>query len=141
MKLLELNLKTPTTEVFSGKVRSVALTTAEGRMVVLPGHIDLTGNILFSDITFTSNGVVKTYFARNGVVYVDKNENSVDILCLSIEEKKVVKTVEVERYLEWINKQLDKSDPSNSKVNKYQIQFLENEKIALVNQLGESVEK
>jgi F-type H+-transporting ATPase subunit epsilon len=136
MKLLELNLKTPTKEIFNGQVRSVAVTTTEGRMVVLPGHIDLTGNISFSDITMIDQeGVETTYFARNGIIYVDKNENTVDILCLSIKEKQEIKPVEVERYLKWIEKQLSKSDTENSKVNQYQIQFLENEKISLVKKL------
>jgi len=137
MKLFKLNLRTPVETLFSEEVESVSLNTAAGRIVVLPGHIDLTGNIDFTDVKLKHNGKDKVFFARNGIVHVDKSANTVDVLCFSIKKQKEVEYADVEKYLAWIEERLGEEEFEGKKISSYQYSFLENEKIGLVKKLEE----
>jgi len=133
MKKFKLNLKTPEKTVFSDDVNSVSVSTVKGRMTILAGHVDLTGNIIFSDVVVKKDGEEKEYYVRNGIVFIDKKEDEVSILCLSIKEKNEINCLDIEKYLDIINQLIEKEKGSDE----HQYRYLDNERIGLIKKLSE----
>lgn len=137
MNNFKLNLKTPVKTYFSEDAYSVAVTTSAGRITILPGHIDLTGNILFSDVIIKHGDVENEFFVRNGVIHVDKKLNTVEVLCMSIKERSEIDCSDIENYIQWIDDRLKHEGPEGKVMNEYQYRFLDNEKVCMVKKLKE----
>jgi len=126
----QLEIKTPLESVYSGEVNSLLVGTESGEMLVLPHHTALVGSIVFSNIVISNENKIEEYSVRNGFLNIDNAANTVEILCVNCEKKQTVNYTSVESYLKFLDKELEGKD-----VNEYQLQFLENEKFAVVKQL------
>jgi F-type H+-transporting ATPase subunit epsilon len=126
----KLTIKTPSESVFEGEVKSLMVDTESGKMMVLPHHTSLVGAVAFSNVLISSGDKLQEYSVRNGFLSIDNASNSTDLLCIHCEKTQTVKYTSVASYLKYLEEEL-KSDSLNS----YQLQFLEDEKFAVVKQL------
>lgn len=129
-KTFKLTIKTPLETVFENDVNSLTVDTEEGRMVVLPHHTSLIGKIKFSNIIIGFNQQIKEFSIRRGFLNVSNENNSTEILCIHCEQTQTLTYTSVEGYLKFLEKEL-----SSENLNPYQLQFLENEKFAVIKQL------
>jgi len=81
----KLSIKTPLKEEFNQEVLEFQIDTELGRMSVLPKHASLTGSVVFSKATIKFDNTIQKYFIKNGILFVDPNENTTHLLCLSCE--------------------------------------------------------
>lgn len=68
---------------------------------------------------------------KNGVIFISVESNETRILCYSCQETKDVEYQSAAEYLTYVEEQLK----NGADLNQFQIQFLENEKIAMVKQM------
>ncbi|MDD4352107.1 MAG: F0F1 ATP synthase subunit epsilon [Candidatus Gracilibacteria bacterium] len=129
-KTFKLTVKTPTENVYEGEVNSLLVDTELGRMMVLPHHAALVGSITFSDTIISADNKLRAYNIRTGFLSIDNDENSVEILCNHCEQSQTLTYTSVEKYLEFLQGELQSEN-----LNPYQLEFLENEKFAVVKQL------
>ena len=125
-----LAIKTPTETIYDGDVNTLTVETETGRMVVLPHHASLIGVISFSNTLISSNEKLEEYSIRNGFINVDRDNNTCHIHCLTCEKTQTVKYTTIEQYLEFL-----KTELKTDNLNRYQLEFLENEHFAVVKQL------
>lgn len=126
----QLVIKTPLETVLDEKVKSLVVDTEEGKMMVLPHHTSLVGSISYSSIIISYGDQIKEFSLRNGFINIDNQANRTEITCIHCEKSQTVTFTNVEKYLNFLEGEL-KSD----KLNSYQLEFLENEKFAVVKQL------
>jgi F0F1-type ATP synthase epsilon subunit len=131
MKTFKLAIRTPLRTAFSKEVSEFHIDTETGRMVVLPGHTDLTAAVLFSKVVIKFGDTIDKYFIKNGILNVDRHNNSVELLCLSADEASDVTLTSVQDYLDMISQKLD----NHESLSDYQIIFLKKEHFALKKQL------
>lgn len=133
MKTFNLTIRTPLTTAFNQEVNEFQIDTETGRMVVLPGHTDLIGSVVFSKVVIKFGDTVAKYYIKNGVLNVDRHHNSVEVLCMSADETSDVSLTSIQDYLAMINKKLD----NHESLSEYQIIFLKKEHFALKKQLDQ----
>lgn len=130
-KTFHLSVRTPEAEVISREVNSIKVGTEDGPMVVLPHHASLTGSIPFSRLFIREPDSEKEYLLRSGIIFVSVENNSTRILCYSCQEVKDVEYKTAKEYLDFIEEKLK----AGADLNDYQLKFLANEKIAMVQQI------
>ena len=122
-----LTIQTPESSVFEGEITSVQLKTEQGNMEVFPGHAPLQGTISFSRTVVKQADKEETYLLRQGMIFVDHLENTVRILAYAANKASEIDTKTAQEYLDMIKESLAKKED----LNKYQIQFLEESRIAV----------
>lgn len=127
METFQLTIQTPKTEVFSGDAQKVHLRTETGEAELYKGHTSFMGSISFSAATVTTDKGDESYLLRQGFVFSDPAENKVRILAYSADKKAQMNRTTAEEYMKMIQDSLD----ANEDLTKYQIQFLEEQKIAV----------
>lgn len=137
MKTFKLSIRTPLTTAFSEEVSEFHVDTETGRMVVLPGHADLTGSVIFSKVVIKFGDTVAKYFIKNGILNVDRHHNSVELLCMAADEASDVTLTSVQEYLDMIGEKLENHDSLSD----YHIIFLKKEHFALKKQLEHMSDK
>ena len=131
MKTFTLSIRTPLRTAFAKEVSEFHIDTETGRMVVLPGHTDLVGSIVFSKAVIKFEDTVSKYFIKNGILNVDHYNNSVEVLCMSADEVSDVSLTSIQEYLDMISEKLK----NHESLSEYQIIFLKQEHFALKKQL------
>lgn len=131
MKTFKLVIRTPLQTAFSKEVSEFHVDTETGRMVVLPGHTDLTGSVVFSKVVIKFEDTIDKYFIKNGILNVDRHNNSVELLAMSSDEASDVTLTSVQEYLDMISDKLEQHESLSD----YQIIFLKKEHFALKKQL------
>ena len=127
----QLNVRTPEAEIVSKEVDSVRVGTENGPMVIYPHHASLSGTIPFSRLFVRSGNSETEYLVKNGVLFISVETNETKILCYSCLETKDVEYQSAAEYLAYVEEQLK----AGANLNQFQMQFLENEKIAMVKQM------
>jgi len=130
-KTFRLTIKTPLETVFDNDVKSLVVDTDEGKMMVLPHHTSLVGNIKFSNIIVSINDQIKEYSIRRGFINISNDNNNTEILCIHCEQTQTLTYTSVETYLNFLSKELEADN-----LNPYQLQFLGDEKFAVIKQLN-----
>lgn len=130
-KTFHLTVRTLETEVISAEVTSVKVGTEDGPMVIYPGHASLTGSIPFSRLVTRDDSSEKEYLVRNGIVFISLETKSTQILCYSCVETKDIEYKSAREYLDFIEAKLN----AGENLNDYQLKYLQNEKIGLVQQM------
>lgn len=130
-KTFHLSVRTLETEAISREVNSIKVGTEKGPMVVLPRHASLTGSVPFSRLFVRDATSEKEYLVRNGIIFVSLENNSTQILCYSCQEVKDMEYKSAREYLDFIEAKLQ----AGENLNDYQLKYLANEKIAMVQQI------
>lgn len=130
-KTIHLTVRTPEAEILSQPATIIKAATEDGPMIIYPQHASLTGSILFSRLVVGDEHSEKEYLMRNGVIFISVDTKSVNILCYSCQEIKDIEYKTAKEYLEFVEVKLKEG----ADLNEYQLKFLENEKIAMVQQL------
>jgi F0F1-type ATP synthase epsilon subunit len=129
----KLIIQTPEKEVFNGEAVSIALTMEGGRAVLMARHASLVGTIRFTSATVVTGGQETTdrYMIRQGVLNFDNDTNTCRVMAYYCELESEVSVEDAKEYLEFIEAELAKG----SDLSEFQIDYLENEKIAVSKQL------
>jgi len=121
-----LNLRTPDKTFFDGEVNSVKLETALGQTEIFSNHAPLIGSIGFSRVIVRAGEHETDFLIRQGLVFVDALQNTVSMLAYYCEEFAEVDPATIAEYTKLIlEKFKDKKD-----LNKYQLTFLEDQKVS-----------
>jgi len=130
-KTFHLSVRTPESEIISKEVNSIKVSTENGPMVVYPRHGSLSGSIEFSRLFIRTEHAETEYLIKNGVIFISVQENSTRIMCFSCQETKDIEYTSAAEYLQYVEERLKAGEDLND----FQLQFLQNEKIAMVKQL------
>ena len=130
MKTFQLSIKTPVETILEVEAKELRINTESGRMCILPGHAALTGYVMFSKMMVIFEKTTEEFFVKNGILFVDQNENSVQLLCLSCEETSEVTLTTIEEYIKMVEKQIKEKKYESE----YQLEFLKKEAFALTKQ-------
>jgi|CXWL01.1.fsa_nt_gi F0F1-type ATP synthase epsilon subunit len=130
-KTFHLSVRTPESEILSQEVVSIKIGTDKGPMVVLPHHASLSGSVSFSRFFVREANAEREYLVRNGIIFVSLETNTTSILCYSCQEVKDIEYKTASEYLTFIEEKLK----AGADLNDYQLKFLANEKIAMVQQM------
>jgi F0F1-type ATP synthase epsilon subunit len=131
-KTFRLIVRTPDEEICNKEIHSLKVTTELGEMMVYPGHASLSGSILFSKMTVKGDGFEDHYLVRRGLIFVSMEENKTTVMAYSIKKTDAVDYKTLHEYLEHVRAELAKG---HENLNKFQITYLENERIAVQKEL------
>lgn len=128
-------IRTPEDEIASKEVESVYATTEAGDMMLLPEHASFSGVVSFSPIVLKDGDVEETYVAKRGVLFFSNVRNEGTLLASECHEKEALDYEGLKGYLELIEEKLKSGD--TEALSDYQMKFLENERLAVVQQMEE----
>ena len=126
-----LTIESPEELFFRGEADSLLLQTVTGEAEILPGHAALAGSFAFSPLHVRTGDHEEDFIARQGLVFVDPRQNSVRVLAYYCVKKADIDLKTIKEYMEFILKKME----SGADLNKYQLRFLEEEKISLQKKL------
>lgn len=133
MKTFTLNIRTPEKEVFKGEVSKVKFSDETGELTILPNHASMTATIDFSSLVFTlADGTEEDFMIKRGIAMVYNRQNRVDIDVLECQKTGEMSPVTAEEYLSFLMEKL----ANRSDLSKFQIDFLEEEKLVIEKQIG-----
>lgn len=132
MKTFNLTIRTPEKQVYSGPAIYLKLFTEAGLLKLFPGHADLTGVVTFSPVIFENDhGQEEIYIAKRGLLRVDCQRNSIDLMVLDCQLKAEMNHASSLEYLQFIEKELaQKHDLSD-----FKIRYMEEEKVMIEKQI------
>ncbi len=119
-------IRTPEAEVYSGQADSVSLATELGAIQIFPGHASLQGVIVFSPLRLDMGERRDDYVIQRGFVMVDQEKDEVSIMVYRCEKRAEMELVTAKQYLDYILKILERREG----VGRYQLEYLEEEKTA-----------
>lgn len=127
-----LTVRTPAQEVLQlSNATGVKVHTEGGQIEILPGHATTVGTIVFSRMTVTTADSADDYIVQRGMIFVSREKNSVQVLAYQCQKIQDIEYKNAQEYLEFVEERLKAGDDLND----YQLKYLENEKIAMVQQI------
>ena len=126
-----LTVRTPESEIISEAVNSLKVMTEGGEIEIYPHHASLTGSIMFGKMQVRMPKEELDYVVQRGILFVSVEKNTVQILCFSCQLYKEIEYKSAKSYLEFIEEKLKEG----VNLNDFQLKYLENEKIAMVQQV------
>ncbi len=114
------------------QVESVSVVTDKGPMIIYGKHASLTGKIAFSVLKIKHGNMLESFMVRNGLLFINNDENAVVILASTIEQIAEVSIETIESYLAKVRDQLE----NDQTLLPIQFRYLENEKLTLMEQLS-----
>jgi len=133
MLTFNLNIRTPEKEVFKGEVTKVKFSDETGELTILPHHASMTSTIDFSALIFTKpDGTEEDYLIKRGIAMVYNKQNRVDIDVLECIKTGEISPVTAEEYLKFVMDKLAKRQD----LSKFQLDYLEEEKLVIEKQIG-----
>jgi len=126
-----LVIRTPEQEILDRQVASVYLTTELGDMMIMPDYAAFAGSITYSPIILQFDSKEEEYLATNGVVFFSFEKNEAHILCQRMDLRDKVDYDGLHSYLKLVEEQIARGE----EISQIHMQFLENQKVALVEQI------
>jgi F0F1-type ATP synthase epsilon subunit len=132
MNTFDLLIQTPDHEAYRGPANLVTLSSDTGEMQILPGHASMLGTITYTPVRVNNGSHQEDFVLRQGFVFVDQENKSVQVLGLSCEKTDEINEVTAKEYYDFIISKLDKPEELNA----YQLKHLEGQKMSLEKQFG-----
>ena len=127
-----LTVRTPEQQVLKlDNALSVQLNSETGQMEIMAGHATTVGTILFTTMKVTTPESANDYVVQRGMVFVSQEKKEVQVLAYQCQKIQDVEYKSAKEYLEFVEERLKAGDDLND----YQLKYLENEKIAMVQQM------
>lgn len=126
-----LTIRTPEGEIFSKRILSISIATEGGELQVFAHHASMTASILFSIMKIHMEEADIDYAVQQGILFVSVEDNTATLLCYSCKAVKDIEYKTAKQYLEFIEEKLR----SGENLNEYQIKYLENQRIGMVQQI------
>ncbi len=120
-------LRTPLKTLFEGDAARVSGVTEYGTIEIHPGHVALTGTIDFSEFEIEHEHIVERFFAKQGFLHTNPDDDTVEIHVLSGEKKEEADVKSLKEYREFILEKLK----SGEKLGDFQLRHLEESKSAV----------
>lgn len=133
--IFRITVRTPEAEVVSRDVESLSVSTETGEMMILPEHAALGGVISFSPLVLKSGDHEEQYLVQRGVLFFSNERNEAVILCSRCDTREKLDFNSVKEYLRFVEEKLAAGE--GDELSAYQYRFLENERLALVQQVEE----
>ena len=133
MRTFELTIRTPNEDVYVGtSVVSLSFSSELGALQIFANHASLTASIGFSPVRIESDKEgEESYIIRNGIFLFNNAENKALLLALHAEPKSEISHKTAKEYLEFLQERLAMGED----LSKYQVLYLEGEKLAVEEQL------
>lgn len=132
-KTFKLTLRSPDQTLFDADAVSIKFRAENGQMQVFAHHASITASILFSTAVIeTPDGSEEKFIVRRGVFAFNNTTNEANLLANFAEIESEMDTTTAQSYLEFIEAELAKG----SDLSKFQLTYLENEKLAVQKQLS-----
>ena len=129
-----LTVRTPEAQVLQiDNARGLKVRTEGGQVEILPGHATMVGTILFSKMIVMTEDSEQEYIVQRGMLFVSQEDKSVQVLAYQCKLLQDIEYKSAKEYLEFVEKKL----AEGGDLNDFQLQYLENEKIAMVQQVKE----
>ncbi len=129
-----LTVRTPEAEVLNlDNAFSLKIRPEGGEMEIKSGHASTVGTILFSKMVVTTPDSEVEYIVQRGMIFVSAEEKTVQVLAYQCKKVQDIEYKSAKEYLEFVEEQLS----AGTDLNDFQIRYLENEKIAMVQQVKE----
>lgn len=126
-----LIIKTPENEVFSGQVQCIYITTDVGDTEIHPLHASIGAVVSYTPIIITISEHQKIEFIiKRGMMFFSNENNEALIMAYSAQKREEIDYATAKEYMQFVIKKLESADKDNS--SNFTIQFLEDEKIALI---------
>lgn len=97
----ELHIMTPEREFFSGTVESLVLSSTDGRLGIMAGHVPMVAPVEIGELDITINGEIKKAFHSEGFLEVLHNMVLVFVQACEwpeeIDVRRAERTIELER--------------------------------------------
>lgn len=132
MANLHVTLRTPSALLYEGEAQALRLKTDLGRIEVLPDHATLVGTILYSKVYIRHGDTEEKFIIRQGSIAVDEHNNAT-VLAHEAHKEEEISVENMQEYLTHIARQIDEGG-----LNDYQMQFLEERRKALQQEMEES---
>lgn len=130
-KTFKITIRTPEAEIVTREVESVYLATETGDMMILSDHAAFSGVVTYSPVILRDSGHKEEYLAYRGVIFFSNTQNEAHLLCQRCDLKDKVDYGGLQDYLKKVQELIEKGEDMSD----YHIQFLEGEKLALVQQI------
>lgn len=127
-----LTIRTPEGDVFQGDATSIRLRAENGQMQIFANHASLLATLLFSRIIVDTVEGEQVYLARRGIINFNNKENSATLLVMYCQEESEVDLTTAEEYLKFIDEQIKQGKD----LSKFQLTYLEDEKLAIETQIA-----
>ncbi len=129
----DLVIKTPEKEVLSMKAESLYISTEVGDMMLLPEHAAFSGVVSFSPLHIKNGDHEENYIVQRGLLFFSNVHNKASLLCYRCDKRSEIDYNGLKDYLKFIEEKL--SEGNLEGLSEYHYKFLENEKVALVQEL------
>ncbi len=130
-KTFKIIVRTPEAEIVTKEVESVYVTTETGDMMLLPDHAAFSGAVTYSPVILTNGDSKEEYLVYRGVIFFSSAKNEAHLLCQRCDLKDKVDYSGLKDYLKKVQELID----TGKDMSEYHVQFLEGEKLALVQQI------
>ena len=133
----KFTIRIPEEEVVSKEVESVYIATELGDMMLLPEHASFSGVVSFSPVILQDGEHEERYIAKRGVLFFSNSHNSATLLVSMCTSKESLDYDGLKGYLAMIEEKLESGDLSS--LSDFHMKFLENERVAVVQQMEDMV--
>lgn len=131
-KTFHLVVKTPERTAFEGETVSIKLRAENGQMQVFANHASITASIIFSNIVIETTEGEEKYVVRRGTFAFNNDTNTATLLTTYCEKESEMDIDTAKDYLKFIEEQL----AAGKDLSKFQLVYLENEKLAIEKQIA-----
>lgn len=101
-------------------------------MEIKANHATTVGTILFSKMIVSTEEGNDEYIVQRGMLFVSQENKAVQVLAYQCKKIEEIEYKSAKEYLDFVEKQL----AEGADLNDFQMQYLENEKIAMVKQVA-----
>lgn len=133
--MFKLTIRTPELVVYEGEVDSLGFSSDEQTMVIYEDHASIVATITFSSLELEEPDKQEVFLARSGIFTFDNEKNEAKILVSYCQKKSEVDYMTATQYLEFLEKQLEEGRD----LSEFQILYLQNERLAIEQQVEESL--
>lgn len=127
-----LTVRTPEAEILNQEaVTALRITTEGGEMEIKANHATVVGTILFSKMIVSTAEGSDEYIVQRGMIFVSQEEHKVQVLVYQCKKIEEIEYKSAKEYLEFVEKQL----AEGADLNDFQMEYLQNERIAMVKQV------
>lgn len=131
--MFELSIRTPYEDIFKGEVESLSFAAEDGEMQIFENHASVTASVSFTHIILDLSGKEDTYLGRNGIFLFDNENNTATLLLGYCAKQSEVSVQTAKEYVEFLTKKIEQGED----LSEFQLVYLNNEKIALEQQIEE----
>jgi F-type H+-transporting ATPase subunit epsilon len=121
-KFINVEIITPQNKIYSGKAITVSVPGSQSPFQILYNHAPIVSSLDTGVITLLDDSSVTRYYAISSG-FLELNNNSLSILVESAIDSSQIDKSSVQKYLQQLNEELEKSGKAESELIKKKLSF------------------